>query len=130
MPMASITEQVDQVFAAWDKPDSPGCALAVMQDGEIVYKRGYGMADLEHDVPITPATIFHLASVSKQFTAFAIALLAAEGKVSLDDEVRLYVAELPDFGAPITIRQLIHHTSACANNLLWRRWPGGASVVT
>ena len=109
--MACISEQVDQLFAAWDRPDSPGCALAVMLGGEIVYKRGYGMANLEYDIPITPTTIFHVASVSKQFTAFAVALLAAEGKVSLDDEVRRYVAELPDFGAPITIRHLIHHTS-------------------
>jgi hypothetical protein len=91
--MACISEQVDQLFAAWDRPDSPGCALAVMQGGEIVYKRGYGMANLEYDIPITPTTIFHVASVSKQFTAFAVALLAAEGKVSLDDEVCRYEAE-------------------------------------
>ena len=133
MPMASITEQVDQVFAAWDKPDSPGCALAVMRDGEIVYKRGYGMANLEHDVPITPATIFHVASVSKQFTAFAIALLAAEGKVSLDDEVRPYVAELPDFGVPITIRQLIHHTGGLREQFALATmagWRIGGDVIT
>ena len=91
--MACISEQVDQLFAAWDRPDSPGCALAVMQGGETVYKRGYGMANLEYGIPITPTTIFHVASVSKQFTAFAVTLLAAEGKVSLDDEVCRYEAE-------------------------------------
>ncbi len=108
---ASITAQMDKIFEKWDKPDSPGCALAVIKDGRIVYKRGIGMANLDHDVPITPATVFYMASVSKQFTAAAIALLAQQGKLSLDDEVRKYIPELPDFGTPITLRHLIHHTS-------------------
>jgi CubicO group peptidase (beta-lactamase class C family) len=82
-----------------------------MKDGQIVYKRGYGMADLDHDVPITPETIFHVASISKQFTAASIVLLAQDGKLSLDDDVHKYIGELPDFGAPITIRHLIYHTS-------------------
>jgi CubicO group peptidase (beta-lactamase class C family) len=82
-----------------------------MKDGQIIYKRGYGMADLDHDVPITPETIFHVASISKQFTAAAILLLAHGGKLSLDDDVHKYIKELPDFGAPITIRHLIYHTS-------------------
>ena len=106
-----ITARVDKIFERWDKPDSPGCALAVIKDGRLVYKRGYGMANLDHDVPITPSTVFNIASVSKQFTAAAIALLAQEGKLSLDDEVRKYIPELPDFGTPITLRHLIHHTS-------------------
>jgi CubicO group peptidase (beta-lactamase class C family) len=108
---ASITAQVDKVFEKWDRPDSPGCALAVIQDGRIVYKSGYGMANLDYDVPVTPSTVFNIASVSKQFTAAAIVLLAQRGKLSLDDEVRKYIPKLPDFGTPITIRQLIHHTS-------------------
>lgn len=107
----NITAEVDKIFAQWDKPDSPGCALAVIKDGNIVYKRSYGMANLDHDIPITPSTPFHVASVSKQFTAMAIALLAREGKLSLDDDVRKYVPEVPDFGHKITIRHLIHHTS-------------------
>ena len=82
-----------------------------MKGGQIVYKCGYGMADLDQDIPIRPDTVFHVASVSKQFTARAIVLLAQEGKLSLDDEVRKYVPELPDFGVPITLRHLIHHTS-------------------
>lgn len=109
--METNTQQVDELFAPWDKPDSPGCALAVMRDGAIIYQRGYGIANLEYAIPITPTTIFHVASVSKQFTAMAIALLADEGKLSLDDAVRKYIPELADFGPTITIRHLVHHTS-------------------
>jgi CubicO group peptidase (beta-lactamase class C family) len=103
--------KVDQLFAAWDKPTSPGCALSVMKDGHIVYERGYGMADLDHDLKITPSSAFHVASMSKQFTAASILMLAQQGKISLDDPVRKYVPELPDFGVPITLRHLLHHTS-------------------
>jgi CubicO group peptidase (beta-lactamase class C family) len=103
--------KVDQVFAKWDKADSPGCALAVIKDGAIIYKRGYGMANLDHDIKIMPTTVFHVASVSKQFTAMAIHLLAKQGKLSLDDEVKKYIAEFPDFGQKVTIRHLLHHTS-------------------
>ena len=108
---ASLTDKVDKIFARWDSSDSPGCALAVIKDGHIVYKHSYGMADLDHNVPISPVSIFHVASISKQFTAAAIVLLAQEGKLSLDDEARKYIPELPDFGEPITIQHLIHHTS-------------------
>jgi CubicO group peptidase (beta-lactamase class C family) len=106
-----LRDQTDKVFAKWDSTVSPGCSLSVMQDGQIVYKRGYGMADLDHDVAITPETIFHVASISKQFTAAAIVLLAQDGKLSLDDDVHKYITELPDFGARITVRHLIYHTS-------------------
>jgi CubicO group peptidase (beta-lactamase class C family) len=109
--IASLSDKVDKIFARWDSGDSPGCALAVIKVGHIVYKRGYGMADLDHNIPIGPVSIFHVASISKQFTAAAIVLLAQEGKLSLDDEARKYIPELPDFGEPITIRHLIHHTS-------------------
>jgi len=121
-----VIKQVDKVFEKWDKPDSPGCALGIYKDGQTVYKRGYGMADLNDDVPITPATIFHVASMSKQFTAASIVLLAQQGKLSLDDDVRKYIPELPDFGERITIRHLVHHTSGLRDqwNLLelagWR----------
>ena len=106
-----LTKKVDQLFATWDKPESPGAAIAVIKDGAVVYKRGYGSANLEYNVPITPQTVFHVASVSKQFTAFAIALLASQGKLSLDDDIRKHLPEVPDFGKKITIRHLIHHTS-------------------
>ena len=107
----NLTARVDAVFQAMDSTVSPGCALSVMKNGKIIYQRGYGMADLDHNVPITPMTVFHVASMSKQFTAASIFLLAKQGKVSLDDPVRKYISELPDFGTPVTIRELIHHTS-------------------
>ncbi len=107
----SLEAKVDQVFAEWDKPDSPGAALSVIRDGEIIYKRGYGMANLEYDIPIAPTTIFDIASVSKQFAGFAIATLLHEGKLSLDDDIRMHLPDVPDFGEKITIRHLVHHTS-------------------
>ena len=110
-PQTDLTERVDKVFEKWNRTDSPGCALSVMKDGRVVYKHGYGMADLDHNVTITPATVFHVASMSKQFTATSILLLAQQGKLSLGDDVRKYIPELPSFGSLITIRHLIYHTS-------------------
>jgi CubicO group peptidase (beta-lactamase class C family) len=106
-----VAKQVDGIFTKWSRPDSPGCALGVYRDGQIIYKRGYGMENLNEDVHITPETVFHVASMSKQFTAASIVLLAQQGKVSLDDDVRKYIPELPDFGQKITIRNLVYHTS-------------------
>lgn len=103
--------KVDKLFAEWAKPDSPGCALAVVQDGKVVYQKGYGVANVDYSTPIKPTTVFHVASVSKQFTTFCIELLADEGKLALKDDVRKYLPELHDFGKKITIAQLIHHTS-------------------
>lgn len=108
---AALIARVDRLFDRWDEPDSPGCALGVYRDGRIVYKRAYGAADLDHDVPLSTSSVFHVASVSKQFTAASIALLALDGKLSLDDDVRKYVPELPDLGHTITIAHLVHHTS-------------------
>ncbi len=105
------SSRIDEVFAEWSSGSSPGCSLAVVKDGEAVYTKGYGMANLDHDVRMTPSSVFHVASVSKQFTAASVALLAQEGKLSLDDPVRKYIPELADFGAPLTIRHLVHHTS-------------------
>jgi hypothetical protein len=107
----SLSARVDRLFAPWDKPDSPGCALGVVKDGRIVYSRGYGMADLEHDVPITPASAFYVGSLSKQFTAMTVALLAQQGTLRLDDDIRKYLPELPAYGTPITVGHLVHHTS-------------------
>jgi CubicO group peptidase (beta-lactamase class C family) len=103
--------EVDRVFATWDRRDSPGCALAVYKDDRIVYERGYGMADLEHDVRISPATVFYAGSVSKQFTAFAAALAIQQGRLQLDDSIRKFLPELPPYADAITIRHLVHHTS-------------------
>ena len=107
----ALETRVDQLFAEWDKPDSPGAAVAVVREGEVVYKQGYGSANLEYDIPITTTTIFDIASVSKQFAAFAIVTLSHEGKFSLDDDIRTYLPDVPDFGNTITIRHLLHHTS-------------------
>ena len=105
------SSKIDALFAKWNATDSPGCAISIMRDGQIVYKHAYGMANLDHNVIITTDTPFHVASISKQFTAASIVLLEQEGKLSLDDDVRKYIPELPDFGAKITIRNLLHHTS-------------------
>ncbi|MEM7204733.1 MAG: serine hydrolase domain-containing protein [Planctomycetota bacterium] len=104
-------EAVDRLFAPWAGPTGPGAAVAVAVDGAVVLERGYGMANLEHGAKITSATVFPIASVSKQFTAFAVAMLAEQGALSLDDDVRDHLPRVPDFGATITLRHLVHHTS-------------------
>ncbi|UCD25869.1 MAG: beta-lactamase family protein, partial [Gemmatimonadota bacterium] len=96
------------MFAPWDRHDSPGAAVAVVRDGEVVHASGYGAAQLEYDIPIEPSTVFHIASVSKQFTAFAVALLVSDKSISLDDDIRTYLPEIPDYGYVITIRHLLH----------------------
>lgn len=102
---------IDTLFSAYSHSGSPGCAVGVYQDGVVAFARGYGFANLTHDVPITPSTRFTVGSVSKQFTAASIALLARAGRLSLDDDVHKYLPELATYGAPVTIRQLVHHTS-------------------
>jgi len=104
-------KKVDAFLAQWDKNDMPGCAVGVVRDGKLVYKRGFGMANLDYDVPNTTSTLFNLASASKPFTAMSIALLAQQGKLSLDDDIRKYVPEIPKYDETITIRHLLHHTS-------------------
>jgi len=108
---ASLPGQIDRVFAQWDRAASPGCAVAASRDGQLLYTHGYGSANLEYDVPITPASIFESGSVAKQFTAAAIVLLAQDGKLSIDDDIRHYLPEVPDFGETIRIRHLLTHTS-------------------
>lgn len=108
---ADLHGQVDAIFAPWNGADTPGCAVGVLRDGALDYARGYGMANLESGVSITVDSVFHAASISKQFTAFAIGLLAQDGKLSLDDDIRQYLPELPDYGTKVTIAHLLHHTS-------------------
>jgi len=103
--------KVDQLFAAYDKPDSPGCAVGVVRNGAFVYKRGYGQGSLELSVPLTPQSVFYMGSVSKQFTAASVVLAAEQGFLSLDDDVRKYIPELPSYGKPITLRTMLHHMS-------------------
>jgi CubicO group peptidase (beta-lactamase class C family) len=101
----------DAIFAPWDEPGSPGCALGVVEDGEFIYERGYGFANLDWDIPSATDTVFYVGSVSKQFTAAVIALLAEEGAVDLDENIREYFPEIPKYVRPITVRHLVHHTS-------------------
>lgn len=114
----TTSARVDKLFERWDKPDSAGCALGVFKDRKVIFERGYGMADLEHNAAITPRTLFDIGSIAKQFTALAILLLVQQGKLSLDDDVRRYVPEVPDYGVKITLRHLLYHTSGLRNHFL------------
>lgn len=102
--------QVDRIFGGFNT-HTPGCAVGVASRGSVVLTAGYGMADLERNVPITPQTVFESGSVAKQFTAASLLLLARQGKLSLDDPLRKYLPELPDYGSPVTIRHVISHLS-------------------
>jgi CubicO group peptidase (beta-lactamase class C family) len=118
--------EVDKVIAEMIKPESAGVTVAVARESDVLFSKGYGLANVEYNIPNSPKTIFHVASLSKQFTAFAIALLADQKKISLDDDIRKYLPELHDFGTKITIRHLVHHSSGLRDqwNLLalagWR----------
>ncbi len=108
---------VDSLFSDWNRTDVPGCALGIIQEGEVIYAKGYGMADLEHHLPITPSSVFYLGSVSKQFVTFCILLLEEQGKLDLDDEIQQYLPDFPEYQAPLTIRHFIHHTSGVRDYL-------------
>ena len=110
-PNDSVRTRIDRVFAQYSAKDGPGCAAATSLNGKTIFEAGYGASNIEADVPITPASIFHAASISKQFTAAAVMLLAREGKLSLDDDIHKYLPELPDYRQRITIRHLLNHTS-------------------
>jgi len=103
-------QQVDAIFAQYAKPGSPGCSVSVARDGRLLFTKGYGYADLEHNIAITPDTLFYLASVSKQFTGISIGILIQRGVVRLDDDVRKWVPEMPNFGNTVTVSHLLHHT--------------------
>jgi CubicO group peptidase (beta-lactamase class C family) len=107
----SVVARIDRAFAVLGGRDAPGCAIGISQAGQPVLTRAYGMANLEYSVPNTPETIFESGSVAKQFTAATVVLLAQDGKLSLDDDIRKYLPEVPSFGRTITIRNLLTHTS-------------------
>ena len=107
----TVPQKVDQVFAAYNKAGSPGCALGVIRDGAFIYRKGYGSASLELGVPLSSQSVFYMGSVSKQFTAASVVLAAEQGFLSLDDNIRKYIPELPDYGHPITLRHMLHHIS-------------------
>ena len=124
--------RVDAVFSRWT-PSTPGCSVGASVKGKVVVSRAYGSADLEHDVMNTPDTIFEAGSVSKQFTAAAMLMLARDGQLSFDDPVKKYIPELPDYGAPLTIRHMLNHMSGLRD---WGSvegiagWPRGSRVYT
>jgi CubicO group peptidase (beta-lactamase class C family) len=127
----AAAKKIDALFASYNN-NTPGAAVAVIQDGKVVFSKGYGMADLEHNIAITPKTVFNIASVSKQFTAFAIYLLQSEGKISMDDDVRKYITELPAYDATIKIRHLLAHTSGLRDQAALLSLAGrkGADIIT
>ncbi len=127
--MNPSTKIIDALVAEYDKADSTGCALGIIRDGELVYQCGYGMADIEKSEAIDPLkSRFYVASVSKQFTAACIFMLAAHGKLSLEDDVRIYFPELPDYGHEISLRHLMHYTGGLRDYLdLW--WLAGRSFT-
>ena len=107
----SITKKIDGLFTKWNTPNTPGCVIGIVRNDSLIYAKGYGLANIEYGVPNTPETIYHMASVSKQFTAYAIVLLAQQWKLKLDDDIHKYLPWFPDLKEKITIRHLLNHTS-------------------
>lgn len=118
-----VSARVDRVFERFDAEHSPGAAVLVVREGEVLFRKGYGRANIEHEVPVTSATVFDIASVSKQFAGFAIATLVEQGLIGLEDDIHKHLPELPDFGETITVDHLVHHTSGI------RDWPGTLAVA-
>jgi CubicO group peptidase (beta-lactamase class C family) len=119
----SLTIKVDKIFARYNNKTGPGVATGIVHNGKVIFKKGYGLANMEYDIPITSSSIFDIASVSKQFAGFAISTLVQQGKISLTDDIHKHVSEVPDFGHTITINHLVHHTSGL------RDWPEGLNVA-
>lgn len=127
------TDSIDAVFAEFNRTDGPGCTLGIFRNGKIAYTNGYGLANLEYGIALRPSSVFHIASISKEFTAFAVELLVSEGKVSWDDPIQKYVPEIPEYEWPITLRHLVHHTSGIRdqwNLLRMAGWRWEADLVT
>lgn len=102
---------IDSVFSDYNSLNKPGVAIALVQNGQVIFKKGYGMANIQEGKKITTSTVFEMGSVSKQFTGFAISSLIEQGKISMNDDIRMYIPEFPDFGYIITINNLVHMTS-------------------
>jgi len=109
--------EIDNLFVEWENNQSPGAAIGIIKEGKLIYSKGYGIANLDYEIPLTNDSKFYIASTSKQFTAACIALLSMEGKIELDDNIRDYLPEIPDYGKEITIRHLVHHTSGLRDYL-------------
>jgi CubicO group peptidase (beta-lactamase class C family) len=119
------TSEIDKIFG-WVTPGAPGCTVAVSQHGKLVVNRAYGMADLERDVSLSPGSVFDAASIRKQFVAAAVLLLVEEGRLSLSDDVRKFISELPDYGHRITLDHLLTHTSGLRDWIPLRNWANGS----
>ena len=111
------SQAIDSLFLEWDKPDVPGGAIGIIQDGKLIYSKGYGIGNLEHDIEITPSSVFYIGSVSKQFVTFSILLLEEQGKLDLDDIIQKHLPDFPEYDVPLTIRHFIHHTSGVRDYL-------------
>src|SRR5262245_50828320 len=107
----SVVKKIDSLYRKWNTVTSPGCTVGIVRNDSLIFSKGYGMANLEYAIPNAPQTIFHMASVSKQFTAYAIVLLARQGKLQLDDDIHKYLPWFPDLKEKITIRNILNHTS-------------------
>ena len=110
-PPPDAAAQVQKILARFNHTDAPGCAVGASINGATILNSAYGMGDLEHNIALSPDSVFEAGSVSKQFTAAAVLLLAQDGRLSLDDSARKYLPELPDYAGTITIRHLLNHTS-------------------
>jgi CubicO group peptidase (beta-lactamase class C family) len=119
------TPEIDKIFS-WVKPGMPGCAVAVSEQGKLVFNRAYGLADLEREVPLSPASVFDAASIRKQFVAAAVFLLAEEGRLSLSDDIRKFIPQLPDYGQKITLDHLLTHTSGLRDWIPLRNFANGS----
>ncbi|QNF34477.1 beta-lactamase family protein [Adhaeribacter swui] len=106
-----IVLHINHLFRTWNNSKTPGAAIAIIKYGQVIYQQAYGMAHVAHQEKLTPDHTFWVASMAKQFTALSVALLAEEGKLSLNDDIRKYLPQLPDLGDTVRIRHLIHHTS-------------------
>jgi CubicO group peptidase (beta-lactamase class C family) len=122
------TSEVDEIFS-WVTPNSPGCVVGVSQHGQVLVNRAYGMADLERGIALTPETVFDIGSVTKQFVAASILLLVDEGRMALSDDVRDYIAELPDYGHTVTIDHLLTHTSGIRDWVRLSQGMGGKETA-
>ena len=110
-PHTDLSDRVDALFKQWDRNDSPGAAVGIFKDGRIIYARGYGIANLEYSLPWTPQTPSRTGSISKQFVGMCIAILAEQGKLSLDDNIQKYFPDWPNYNGQITLKNLLYHTS-------------------
>ena len=111
------SQSIDSIFTEWNKPDVPGCALGIIKEGQLIYSKGYGLANMEYNIPNSASSVFRIGSTSKQFTAACIVLLAEKNKLSLDDNLKSIFPDFPEYAEKITIRHLLNHTSGIRDYL-------------